>query len=97
VLVLIWAPKDLKSLSHSFRTGFQLQEIYEKGDFSYPLPQSDFLKAIKYRKLDYGLDKLDEKLHDLVSKVEELSLKSPYPDTVDQKWLDNLILAEYNL
>ena len=64
-------------------------------DFSYPLKENDFLMAIKYRTLDYKLNELDTKLNDLVTEVEQLSAQSSYPDKVDQKWLDAIVLSQY--
>ncbi len=89
--------KETKSLSHSYRTGYQLLHIYKDGGFSYPLPENDFLMAVKYRKLDYKLDELDSKLNDLVTEVESLASQSTYSERVSQKWLDELVLAQYAL
>ena len=87
--------KDVKSLSHSFRIGYALLHIYKDGGFSYPLPENEFLMGVKYRKLDYKLDELDGKLNDLITEVESLAASSTYPERVSQKWLDELILAQY--
>ncbi len=87
--------KDTKSLSHAFRLASQLREIYLNKGFSYPLPDNEFLMAVKYRKLDYKLSKLDDILHESITEVEKLADNSSYPDKVDQKWLDNLVLTQY--
>lgn len=89
--------KDTKSLSHSFRVGFCLLNLYKFGTFSYPLPETEFIKAVKYRTLDYTMDKLDDKLNELITEVEGLSAKSTFPEKVDQKWLDEIVLKEYGL
>lgn len=89
--------RDFKAISHSFRVGYQLLHIFKDGGFTFPLPESDFLKDIKYGRLSYLDDKLGEKLDDLISEVERLAEASDYPEKVDQKWLDSLILSAYNL
>jgi hypothetical protein len=89
--------RDWKALSHSFRVGYQLKHIYQDGDFTFPLPESDFIKDIKYGRLSYLDDKLGEKLDDLISEVERLAEASDYPEKVDQKFLDSIILSAYNL
>lgn len=87
--------KDVKSLAHSFRTGFQLLHIYKDGGFSYPLPENEFLLSVKYRRLVYKLDELDTKLNDLVTEVEQLATVSTYPEQVDRQWLDDIVINEY--
>lgn len=86
---------DLKALSHSFRVGYQLKRIYTEGDLFYPLKETDFIKDVKYGKLNYVDDKLDEKLNDLITEVENLAKNSIYGDNVDQKWLDSIVLNAY--
>lgn len=88
---------DFKALSHSFRVGYQLYEIYKNGGFSYPLPQSQFIKDVKYGKYDYLEHQLDVKLNNLITEVEELSANSTYPDKVDQNWMDGIVLDAYKL
>lgn len=87
--------KDYKSISHSFRVGYQLKHIYENGGFSFPLPESDFIRAVKEARLSYLDDKLDEKLNDLITTVERAAEVSTYPARVDQKWLDGIVLEAY--
>lgn len=86
---------ELKALSHSLRVGYQLKHIYQAGGYTYPLPESDFIKDVKYGRLNYVDDKLDEKLNDLITEVEALSAASVYPDSVDTKWCDEFILEAY--
>lgn len=87
--------KDYKSLSHSFRVGYQLLHVYQDGGFSYPLPESDFIRAVKEGRLDYLDDKLDDQLHELISKVERLAEESTFPERVSQDWLDSVVLDAY--
>lgn len=89
--------KDWKSLSHAFRVGYQLKHLYEDGDFYFPLPESEFIRAVKEARLSYIDDKLDEKLNDLISEVERAAEASNYPARVNQDWLDGIVLKAYNL
>lgn len=67
------------------------------GDLAFPLPESDFIRDVKFGRLSYLDDKLGEKLDDLISEVERLAEISSHPEKVDQKFLDSLILSAYNL
>lgn len=87
--------KDVKAISHSFRVGYQLLHIYKDGDFSYPLPETEFLKKVKYRQIDHKVERIDDMLNELVCEVEDLAAKSNYRDKVDSKWLDEIVLAQY--
>lgn len=86
---------DLKAISHSFRVGYQLKHIFQDGDFYFPLPESEFIRSVKEGRFNYVNDGLDQKLNDLITEVEELSAKSHYPDSVDTKWCDQIVLATY--
>jgi len=89
--------KDLKSISHSFRVGYQLKHIFQDGDFSFPLPETEFIKAVKEGRVDYLADKIDEKLNELIVEIENLSQESNLPEKVDQKIVDKMVLAAYAL
>lgn len=86
---------DMKAISHSFRVGYQLLHIYQDGGFSFPLPESDFIRAVKEGKLNYVDDRLDDKLNELIAQVERLSEQSKYPENVDRSWLDEIVLDAY--
>lgn len=87
---------DMKAISHSFRVGYQLLHIYQDGGFSFPLPESDFIRAVKEGKLNYVDDKLDDKLNELITRVEQLSEQSKYPENVERSWLDEIVLKTYD-
>lgn len=89
--------QDLKAISHSFRVGYQLYEVYKNGGFSYPLPQSEFIKDVKYGRLSFIEDNLDGKLNELISEVEELARNSSFPDKIDNIWLDDIVLNAYGI
>jgi len=88
--------KDYKALSHSFRVGYQLLHVYQDGGFEYPLPESDFIRAVKEGRKDYLADQLDNRLNELIARVEQLSDASSLPQRVSQDWLDGIVLDAYS-
>lgn len=89
--------KDYKSLSHSFRVAYQLLHIYKDHGFAYPLPETEFIMAVKTAKMDYLKDSLDNRLNELMLEVEALAAASDFPEKVDQKWMDQIALGAYEL
>lgn len=87
---------DMKAISHSFRVGYQLRAIFTRGTFSYPLSESAFLRDIKEGRLNYVDDRLDDRLNELITEVEQLAAASSYPEHVDQSWLDGIVLEAYD-
>ena len=88
---------EFKSLSHAFRAGFQLREIYKKGDLTFPLAEAEFLKKVKYGTYHYYNDHLGDKLDALMAELEALSAASPYPEYMDTTWLDGIVLEAYGV
>lgn len=86
---------DYKAISHAFRCGYQLRSIYLNGGFEYPLAETEFIKNVKFGKLNYLENNLDAKLNELISEVEALAEKSSFPEKVDRNWLDAVILGAY--
>jgi len=82
---------DWKAISHALRAGYQAMYIYKDGDFTYPLPETKFLKDVKEGKLDY-LSEVQPELESLVDYVMILADDSDYPDNVDMKKVEKLIL-----
>lgn len=86
---------DWKAVSHAFRAGFQLKEIYKTGDLRYPLKEANFLKDIKLGNMHYINDGIAESLESLLRSVELSSLESVYPEKIDIKWVEDFILNCY--
>lgn len=77
---------DWKAVSHALRAGYQLRDIYKKGDFEYPLNETSFLLDVKSGNLDFKTQ-VQLELENLVKEVEELAEHSSYPDKPDhEKW-----------
>ncbi len=86
---------DWKSIYQSYRVGYQLRQIYLHGGFSYPLPETPFLRDIKEGRLNWVDDHLDQRLDELITEVETLAAASSYPERVPQDWLDTIVLTAY--
>lgn len=81
---------DWKALSHAYRGGVQLLEIYKTGDLEYPLKDADFIKQIKAGKIEFK--QFQPLLENLVSEVDhecQLAKLNGMPDKVDKNfWYD---------
>ena len=86
---------DWKAISHAFRAGYQLKEIYMTGDLQFPLINADYLRDIKQGKYHYKNDQIGEKLTSLIDEVEELSKNSSYPEKVDREFFDTFLEETY--
>lgn len=78
---------DWKALSHSLRCIFVAQDLMTKGDFSYPLDQTDLLMKVKLGEMD--LDSVLNLLDFEFSKANSLISKSQYPDKVDVSFAED--------
>lgn len=83
---------DFKAISHAFRAGFQLKEIYQTGDLKYPLKNREFLLSVKQGKFHYINDGIAQQLEGLIDEVEELASKSSFPETVDKEYWNAWLL-----
>jgi hypothetical protein len=82
---------DWKAVSHAFRAAYQVRGILRDGDFSYPLTETDFLRAVKCGSLHFK--EVGPKLDALMDEVEKLSSTSTLPESVDSGAVDNLLLT----
>lgn len=84
---------DWKAVSHAFRAGFQLRDLFTNGTMTLPLGQEerDYILPIKRGEKNW-LD-LQGPLEDLMIQVNELAEKSTFPDKVDDAQVDHLIVC----
>ena len=83
---------DWKAVSHAFRAAFQVKGILLDGDFTYPLPETEFLRAVKSGSLHFKTE-VGPRLDALMDEVEALSANSTLPDAVDDASIDALLLS----
>ena len=92
---------DWKAISHAFRSGHQLKEIYTKGDLKYPLKDKEFLLKVKMGEFHWVNDNISEKLDELLNELKELSIKSGFPEKPDieywNNWLLNTLRSYYGI
>lgn len=82
---------DLKAISHAIRAAFQVIEIFENGNITFPLKNAEYIKAVKQGKLNYAKE-IAPYLDSLMYKVEELNNKSKLPEKADVKFWDNFLI-----
>jgi hypothetical protein len=82
---------DWKAVSHALRAGYQVRSILKHGDFTYPLPETEYLKSVKSGSLSFK-DDVGQTLEALMDEIEELNRQSSLPDEVDRSKIDELLL-----
>ncbi len=81
---------DWKAVSHALRAAYQTRQILTENSLIFPLKMAPFLMKVKKGELDY-LTEVAPVLESLMEEVEELSLSSSLPETVDRKFWDQFI------
>ena len=87
---------DWKALSHAYRAGLQLHEIYSTGDLAYPLTDAALVKKIKAGELPFK--EVQELLEACVDDVERLAFnaeKNGMRKEVDMSFWDDFIEEVY--
>lgn len=87
---------DWKALSHAYRAGYQLKEIYQTGDLVYPLKNASIIKAIKAGDMPFKV--VQGLLENTVDEVEVLAIqaaKNGMPEKVDMKFWDKFVEEVY--
>ncbi len=86
---------EWKSLGHAFRTALQCREIVETGDLRFPLKDREWLRSVRLGQVDFVQHSLDRQLDDLIAEVQGKMDASDLPQSVDQDWLDSIVLWAY--
>lgn len=86
---------DWKAISHAFRVGYQLKELYTTGDLHFPLKDAGFLTDLKKGAFHYMNDGIADKLENLVDEIEQLAGTSSYPEKVDMSFWEEFIIKLY--
>ncbi len=82
---------DWKAISHAFRAGYQVQGILLDGGFEYPLPQTEFLLAVKCGEVPYS--EAGPRLERLIDTLEHVAAKSNLPEKVDRGYWDEWLIG----
>lgn len=86
---------DWKAISHAYRAAYQLLEIVETGDLTFPLKEASYLKRMKEGEFDWHKDGIGEKLDELTEKVRKGLDNSSFPAKVNVKFWEEFILEAY--
>lgn len=87
---------DWKALSHAYRAGVQLREIYTFGDLKFPLYEAELIKKIKSGTIPFK--EVQELLEDTVDLVEALAVqaeKNGMRKSVDMSFWNNFLEEVY--
>ncbi|CAH1615762.1 nucleotidyltransferase [Escherichia phage UGJNEcP4] len=87
---------DWKALSHAYRAGYQLKEIYMTGDLKYPLRTAPFILEIKQGL--HAFKDVQAELESIVDEVETNAIwaaKNGMPDKVDMSFWDKFVEEVY--
>lgn len=91
---------DWKAVSHAFRAAYQMKHILQDGDFTYPLPETSFIRLVKEGKLDFTTE-VGPALDSLMDVVEALSENSSLPAQPDrvkwERWLYDVMDTEMEI
>jgi len=86
---------DWKAVSHALRASYQMLGILRDGDFDYPLPQTEFLLAVKTGQLNF-VNEVQPELESVIQTIEKLAESSKLPQKVDRNYWDQWLLKKYN-
>lgn len=80
---------DWKALMHASRACLQMREIFTRGDFTYPLPATAYLRNVRAGRYSYAA--ASSMLEEDIAKCERLAAASDLPEEVDvrfwRRWL----------
>ena len=82
---------DWKAVSHAFRAAYQVRHILKDGGYTYPLPETEMIRAVKSGALDW-YTKVQPDLELLMDEVEKLSRESNLPEKPDRKFWDEWLI-----
>jgi hypothetical protein len=84
---------DWKAVSHAFRAGYQVRHLLVEGDYTYPLPETNFLVQVKRGELDFTTV-VGPELDALMDELESLTKQSTLPEKVDRTYWDNWLFDQ---
>lgn len=84
---------DWKALSHAIRVGEQAIELLETSHIRFPRPNAAYLLSIKKGEIPYK--KIADDLDELLTKVNEASVRSSLPEKADSMKIEELLLELY--
>ena len=87
---------DWKAISHAMRCAYEMEQVYTKGDITFPLEKADRLLSIKNGECDY-LSDVSPAIEMLMMQIEQHAKNSTYPAKVNIKKYEEWIVKIYSL
>ena len=87
---------DWKAIHHSLRVLYQVREIFENGDFSYPLKETEFLMKVKRGDADYATEIAPE-FDKFFETYKNVAANSDLPDKTDEVYWEKWLIGVYDL
>lgn len=84
---------DWKAMSHAVRVANEAIELITTGKITLPLPNADYVRAIKQGKISYNI--IANEIENLLEKIKVAEQHSILPPTIDNLWIDNFIFKKY--
>lgn len=85
---------DWKAVSHAYRAGYQLKQLFTEGTMTFPIPNRDEVLSIKLGEKDFN-GYVKPKLEDLISEVEQMAIDSDLPSKPDRKSAESFVANVY--
>lgn len=82
---------DWKAVSHAFRAAYQVKHILVDGGYTYPLPETEFIKRVKSGTMHFA-NEVGPQLDSLMEELESLSEASTLPSKVDRSYWDGWLV-----
>jgi len=86
---------DWKAVSHAFRACYLVLELTKNIEFTYPLPQTDFLMQLKQGNVNYVEDGIRDKLEALLDEVIKEVNQTAWPDKFNSGFTDDFLMDTY--
>jgi len=84
---------DWKAISHAFRAAYQVRHILLRGGYTYPLPETPWIRSVKSGELDF-LTQVSPALEELMEQLEGLSQASDLPAQPDRAYWDDWLFHQ---
>jgi Transcription-associated recombination protein len=84
---------DFKAISHALRCVYIVQDLMTKGEFEYPLAQTDLIRKVKYSEIRF--ENAMDMVEDEYQKAKDLIAKSDLPEKIDMKFFEDWLISLY--
>lgn len=86
---------DYKAIHHSYRILSEVEELLNTKFITFPLKNAEFLKSIKYDKVNLDLEKVGEELEKKILFLKKIIDNSDLPENINTEFLEDLLKKFY--